>query len=229
MAPNGAGARTRCIKEDGVERAALPLEDVGFHDVGAQIETGKVLPQPLEPARRAIDCYYLRPRRGQLCGFAAGGSAQVGNHLAAELAKQSRRQRCGRVLHPPRAFAIAEQCSHASMHGRTHRARRQHAAAQHVGPMLRLPLDAEIERGLPVMRGRNRMRRLCAVVARPARHEPVRRIECRPIELRHLGCTVADNAPEHGVDEPGISRSGCIGARELDGEVHSGVVGYIEP
>ena len=109
----------------------------------------------------AVTC---APASGELRGLAAGRGAKIGDRAAAHVAEQPRRQRRGRVLHPPRAFGKARQRRHRPCGDRAHRAGRQHAAAKRRRPVLRVGLDGEIERRLlrgwrPRSRARSRRRR----------------------------------------------------------------------
>ncbi len=52
---------------------------VGRDDLGGESEARQVLPQPLEPLRRAVDRGDARAGGGELGGLAAGRGAEVGD------------------------------------------------------------------------------------------------------------------------------------------------------
>ena len=77
----------------------------------------------------------MRARGGQLRGLAAGRRAKVGDPQSLYVAEQARRQRGGRVLHPPLALGIAGQFRNRAGKARdAHRSGRQDDAAKGFRP-----------------------------------------------------------------------------------------------
>ena len=134
MAADGAGRGAGRIEQHGVERPALPFQRVGGDGLGCKRSRARFSRSAAEPGGRAIDRGDVGAGDGELRGLAAGRGAQVGDCFAAHVAEQPRRQRGGGVLHPPGAFAEARQQRDRAMRERAHRAGRQHAAAQALGP-----------------------------------------------------------------------------------------------
>ena len=187
------------------------------------------MPQAGEATLGAVDRYHIGAGGGELRGLAPGCGAEVGNGAACKVAKQARGQRGCCVLHPPGALRITRQQGSSAMHGGAHRAGRQDTSAEPIGPVLRVALDAEIERGLLRVRGRNGVRRRFAVAGDPARHEPGRRIERRSVDVSERLCAFADHAPKHGVDKPRVARGALVALHQPHRKVDGGVVGHIKP
>ena len=72
-ASNGPACHSRHVGDDGLGRERKPRE---------------ILPQPLEPRRRAVDRGDVRAGGGELGGLAAGRGAEVGDAAAAHVAEQ---------------------------------------------------------------------------------------------------------------------------------------------
>ncbi len=83
---------------------------------------------------RHIDRGHLRSGGGEHRRLAAGRRAKVGDGLAPDVARQSRHQRGGRVLHPPRAVGEARQVLDAPVRGEPDRAGGEELSAEPRGP-----------------------------------------------------------------------------------------------
>src|SRR5215469_8272870 len=118
----------------------------------------------------------------ELRGLATRRGAQIGDAAPTNIAEQTHRQGGGGVLNPPRAFIESGKCRDRAMRQHAHRATRQDTTTQFCRPGFRLALHRQIERRLMAVSRRNGMRGRGAVMLRPAREKPWRRVENGPIE-----------------------------------------------
>ena len=206
---------------------ALPLQRVGGDGLGLERQPREVFAQAGQPVGRAVDRGDARAGAGELRGLAAGRRAQIGDAQPAHVAEQARRQRGGGVLHPPGAFGKARQQRDRAMRDGAHRAGRQHAAAQMLGPNFRILLHGEIERRLVAIGLRDGARDVAAVGLGPALEQPVRRV-ARRLVGQHAGA-VLRHAAQHGIDQPGVARGAAVGLRQAHRQIDRGVVGNLEP
>jgi hypothetical protein len=93
--------------------------------------------------------------------------------------------------------------------------------------MLRIALDGEVERRFGPVGERNGMRGLGAIGPRPARQQPLRRIEVERLEGGDR-VAFARHPPQHGVDEAGIAGVAPVGLDEAHRKVDSRMVRHVE-
>ena len=72
-------------------RRRAPLERIGLHDLGLEVEPGEVLPEPGEAGGGAIDGGDTCAGGGELSGLAPGRGADLQHVLARNRAKQAGR------------------------------------------------------------------------------------------------------------------------------------------
>src|SRR6516165_2763400 len=95
--------------------------------------------------------------------------------------------------------------------------------------MLGIVLHRHIERRfLPVGDG-DRARDRRAVGLHPARHQPLRRVERDRVDAGEELRALAGDAPQHRVDQAGVTRRAPVGLHQTHREVDGGVVGDVEP
>ena len=229
MPADRAGRRAGRIDQDGVERPALPRRGIGPDDLGVELQPREILPQPLEPRRRAVDGGDLRAGERQLRGLAAGRGAEIGDGLAARrrraAAPAGPRRRPAPTMRPRRSRAAAGSdpmrwCAPCRWRARGREASRPRLA----GSLLTVRSSAGSWR---VRRG-DGARRGLAVVRDPALHQPVRRVEQHGVERGEAGLAVARELAQHRVDEAGIVRGVVVGLRQPHRQIDGGVVRHVE-
>ena len=139
-----------------------------------------------------------------------------------------RRQRRRGILHPPRAFGEAGQCSDCAVRDGAHRAGRQHAAAELRRQTFGIAFDRQIERGLFAIGGGDSAGGGLAVSPGPARQQPFRGIERDRIERGETLGAFAGHTPQHGIDQTGEMNGVAVGPRQPHRKIDGGVVGHIE-
>jgi hypothetical protein len=100
----------------------------------------------------------------ELRGLAARRGAQIGNRLALDIAEQSRRQRCGGILHPPLTVGKSRKHRHRAVQQRAHGSSWQGFPVQPSGPLRGVGFYRQIERGFVAQRQRHGTRRDLTVV-----------------------------------------------------------------
>ena len=135
MAADGSRRGAGCIEQHGVELLAwLPFQRIGRDSFDIELEAREILLQPGDARRGAIDRGDVTARSRKLGRLAARRGTQVANLFAADVAEQARRDRGGRVLHPPHALGKARQQRDGAMRQRAHGSGRQHSAVEMLGP-----------------------------------------------------------------------------------------------
>ena len=187
----------------------------------------RFLAQPVKPRRGAIDRSNICTGERELCSFAAGCCAQVGNVHSLHVSEKVCGQRGGGVLHPPGAFGKSWQQRNRAVCERAYSACGQHATAQPLGPGFRVPLNCEIKCRLVAIGGCNRARSGGAIGLAPALEQPFRRVT-RNVIGRHR-YAVLRHTTKYSVDETGVARSTAIGLRQPHRQIDGGVIGNFEP
>ena len=229
MAADGSGRRAWRIEQHGVEfLLRIPFLDVGADQLGLERQPREIFGKPAHSRRRAVDGGNERARGGKLRRLAAGRGAKIGDVAPANVAEETRRQRRGGVLHPPRARGETWQRGHRPMRDGAHRAGRQHAAVELCRPEFWVALDREIERGFPAVRRGNGMSGRRAVSRGPARQQPLGRVEHRHVEGGERGLAFARDAPQHRIDQTGKARRMPVGRSKPHREIDGGMVGHVE-
>ena len=93
-------------------RRRVPVERIGLHDLGLEVEPGEVLPEPGEAGGGAVDGGDPRAGGSELRGLAPGGRADLQHLFTCNWAEQTGRQRCRRILHPPLTRLVTSQPRH---------------------------------------------------------------------------------------------------------------------
>jgi hypothetical protein len=97
------------------------------------------------------------------------------------------------------------------------------------GPVRRIGLHREVERRLLAVGGGDGVRKLGAVSALPARHQPARGVERDGVSAAQLLCGALCDLAQHGVDQPRIARIAPIRLHQPHREVDRRMVGHLEP
>ena len=216
MAADRAGRRAGRIEQHGVERAALPLGGVGRDDLGAAAAAARDSART-RASRGAERSTAVTARRPAQAARSCRRARRTGRRrlLAAHVAEQPRRQRGGGVLHPPGAFVVARQLrTSARCDGRAPCRSAARGRASAAAQLAASHFTVRSSAGSWRVRDRDRARGVVAVVARPALHQPVRRIERHGVELGEQRRAVAREPAQHRVDEAGIARGAAVGLRQ---------------
>ena len=67
-----------------------------------------------------------------------------------------------------------------------------------------------------------------AVMLRPAREQPLRRVERQRVEIGEVAFAFARDPPQHGIDEARIARGVFLALHQTHREIDGGVIGHIE-
>ena len=182
MAADGAGGRAGRIDQHGVERPGLPSVASAAIISACRPSRARLSRSAREPVRRAVDRGDARARPARAarsCRRARRkGRRRACRRRRRTAAPAARRRRPA----PTRRLRDSRAAARPVLRVGADRAGRQHAAAQALRPAFGVGLHGEIERRLVPVRDRDRARGVCAVVLRPAREQPGRRVERHGIE-----------------------------------------------
>ena len=95
--------------------------------------------------------------------------------------------------------------------------------------MLRIIAHRQIKRRLVGVGDRDCPRGRCSVVVLPTRHQPLRRVECRGIDVGEQLRPLASEAPQHRIGHAGIARRPAVGLHQAHRKIHGRVVCDVQP
>ena len=106
MTPDSSGRRTGRIEQDiVVERVGRQGQYIGKKCCDLQLQSRKILPQPVHACYGIINSGYNRSGGRKLGGFSTGCRTEIENRFPRDIAKKFCGQSLCGVLHPPFTFA----------------------------------------------------------------------------------------------------------------------------
>ena len=184
--------------------------------------------EDLKAFGRAIDGRHIRAERCELRCLAARCRAEVGDFRARLDPKQKRRQRRGRVLHPPLPVLETFKLANGDMGLEPQRAGRQDHATKLLLPSFDVGFDGQVERRFLAIDRGDRMGGRIAIGLAPARGEPVRRILFKCVAGGKDRVALACEIAQDGIDEGRKRRGLRFEPHNADGKIDRRVIRYVQ-